>query len=200
MTNIRAIKKIILWLSILVVTAGWPVSLIVSPPKIEKGFIFQLNNADEEKKILLQKLGLITSPLKKIFYNNKTTIISGRYAVNILSLVNFNNYFFAGNPQVDVTEVNHRMKFVYPAIAGFLVGVYLSIKKKKHVRLWIFTGITILILSIFKNADGIDFILFPAFALIIIDGMREIFKYKHGWLMLLVLTMLGLFEMGRIFI
>lgn len=191
-------KKIILWLAILVALAGWPISLIFNPPKMGTGLILQLNDAAEEKKLLLQKLGLSTSPLKKIFYNNKTTIVLGRFTKNILFTLNLNNYFFGSYPQTDVTEVNHRAKFVYPALIGFLVGVYLSIKKKTHKKLWLIALITALFVSLFKKVDGWDTLLFPSLGIITVDGLKEIYKRKYGWLILILIIVIGLLEIWRI--
>jgi hypothetical protein len=179
-------RKIVLWLAILVSIAGWPISLLVNPQKLEIGFVWQLGDAGEERKILFQKLALDASPIKRIFYNNKTTIISDRYTKNILSLVNPNNYFFGD------------MKFPYPAAVGFLVGVYVSIKEKKHFKLWLYGCGAILLMSFLKKLDGWDLAAYPLLAVITIDGLKEIHKHKFGWLLLLLIAVVGLIEIGRI--
>ncbi len=190
-------RKIILWLAALVVMAGWPVSLIITSPRIETGLVWQLNDAEEEKKVLTQKLGLDTSRIKKIFYNTKTTIIVDRYTKNVLAMMNLNNYFFNSFPQVDITEIDHRMKFPYPAAIGFLIGVYVSLKKRKHLKLWL-TAIGIVVLvSVFKKIDGWDVAIYPVLGIITVDGLKEINKHKFGWLLLSLIAVIGLIEIGR---
>ncbi len=192
------VGKKILWLAILVVMVGWPMSLIINPPKMETGFVWQLNDAKEEKRLLTQKLGLDTSWIKKIFYNNKTTILFDRYSKNVLVMMSLNNYFFGNQPQVDVIEVGHRMKFPYPAIIGFLVGVYVSIKKRKYLKLWLIGCGIVLLVSFFKNMDGWDMAIYPVLGIVTIGGLKEINKYKFGWLLLSLIAVLGLIEIGRL--
>lgn len=173
-------------------------SLAVHPPRLETGLVWQLDDAKEEKGLLTQKLGLDTSRIKKIFYNNKTTILFDRYSKNVLVMVSLNNYFFGNQPQVDVTEISHRMKFPYPAIIGFLVGVYISIKKKKYLKLWLAGFAIVLFVSFFKNMDGWDMAIYPVLGIITIEGLKEINKYKFGWLLLMLIAVVGLIEIGRL--
>jgi hypothetical protein len=191
-------KKIIFWLAVVVMMVGWPVSLITDPPKIQTGFVWQMNDAQEEKRLLLQKLGLDTSRIKKIFYNSKTTIMLDRYTKNVLTLMDLNNYFFAGHPQVGMTDISQRMKFPYVAIIGFLAGVYISIKKKKYFKLWLVAAGLVLFVSFFKKIDGWDVAMYPLLGFITIEGLKEINKYKLGWLLLLLIAAIGATEIGRL--
>jgi hypothetical protein len=167
---------------------SWPVSLIVNPPKIETGFVWQLDDAQEEQKLLVQKLGLDTSPIKKIFYNTKTTILFDRYTKNVLVVADFTNYFFT----------SQQLKFPYPMLIGFLTGVYVSIKKKRHLKVWL-TGLGIVLLvSLLKKIDGIDFMMYPIIGFITVCGLKEISKYKFGQLVVIVITIIGLTEIWRV--
>jgi len=192
------LKKIILGLTVLVVMSGWPLSLIVNPPKFETGLIWQLDDAAEERKSLLQKLGLDATRIKQIFYNNKTTILSERYINNILIMMNLNYYFSGNHPQVDFTDVDNRMKFPYPAVIGFLAGVYISVKKKIHLKVWAGWGAAVLIISLFKKMDGWNAAIYPIIGIITVDGLKEISKYKFGWVLILLITTVGLTEIARL--
>jgi hypothetical protein len=178
--------------------AMWLLSLITDPPKMQTGFVWQLSDAQEEQRLLIQKLGLDTSRVKKIFYNTKTTIVLARYTKNVLLSLDLNNYFFAGHPQVDVTEIGQRMKFPYVAIIGFLMGVYISIKKKKYFRVWLTTCGIVLLISFFKKIDGWDVAMYPLLGFITIEGLKEINKYKFGWVLLLLIAVVGMTEIGRL--
>lgn len=158
------LKRLIFWLILLALLIPWPLALIKSPSKVVTGFIWQLADAQEEKKILIQKLGLDASPVKKIFYNTKTTILFDRYTSNILTLLDFPKYFFSAT------------KFTYPAIVAFMIGVYISIKNKKRLKLWLTAGMLVLLISFFKKVDGWDFGLYPVLAVIIFDGLRKIWR------------------------
>jgi hypothetical protein len=191
-------RKVIWWLSLLIVIAGWPVSLIAEPPKMETELVWQLDDAAEEKRILTQKLGLDSSQIKKIFYNTKTTIPSSRYIKNVLVMVDMNNYFFGKHPQAEVTEGGYRMKFPYVAIIGFLAGVYESVKRKKYIKLWLGGGVVVLVVSVFKNIDGWDMAMYPLLVMVTIEGLKEINKYKFGWILLLLTVVIGATEIGRL--
>ena len=180
--------------------ARWPLSLLIEPPKIESGLVLQTSDAQIERKILVQKLGLDHTPVKKIFYNSKTTIPLERYSKNILVMTSLNNYFFGNNPQADVAEIGHRIKFPYVALVGFLAGTYASIKKRKHIKLWLTGCMVIFTVSLFKKMDGWDLAMYPIIGIITIFGLREINKYKYGWLLLLATAAVGLVEIGRLLI
>lgn len=185
--NKQMVRKIIFLSAVLITLAGWPVSFIVNPPNIETGFVWQLNDAGEEKKLLLQKLALNASPLKKIFYNNKTTIPLDRYTKNILTMLDANNYFFGD-----------RLKFPYPVIIGFVVGVYVSIKKKKYLKLWLYGFGVVIFASLFKKTDGWDTTMYPLLGIITSVGLKEISRQKLGWMLLILITILGLIQIGRL--
>lgn len=193
-------RKIILWLTVLVVMAGWPISFINDPPKMEIALVWQVDDSEKEKDLLFQKLALDASLIKRIFYNSKATITSERYTRNILGMVNLNNYFFNNHPEADPTEANHRMKFPYPSIIGFLTGAYLSVKKKKHFKLWIGGCVIVLLLSFFKKMDGWDMAVYPPMGIIIFEGLKEINKRKFGWILLTLITTVSLLEIGRLFL
>ncbi len=192
------IRKIILGLTVLVVMSGWPLSLVVNPPKLETGLIWQLDDASEERKSLLQILGLDATRVKQIFYNNKTTILADRYINNVLIMMNINYYFFGNHPQVDYTDTDNRMKFPYPAVIGFLAGVYVSIKKKIHLKVWAGGCAAVLLVSLFKKPDGWNAAVYPVLGIITVEGLKEISKHKSGWILLLLITAVGLTEVARL--
>lgn len=123
-----------------------------------------------------------------------------KYIKNLLVMTSLNNYFFGNNPQVDMTELNHRTKFPYIAMVPFLVGVYLSVKNKKHFKLWLIGLVIVLFISLFKSLDGWDFAMYPIIGIITIDGLKEIAKYKYGWIVLILISVISLTEIGRLII
>ena len=46
------VKTVIMWFAILITLAGWPISLYVDRPKLETEMVWQLTDAEEEKKLL----------------------------------------------------------------------------------------------------------------------------------------------------
>jgi len=182
----------------LVIMTGWPVSLIADPPIIKTGFIWQMNDAFEEKKVLTQKLGLDASAIKKIFYNTKTTILTDRYSKNVLLMTDLNYYFFGGHPRQDIGEPGYRMKFPFVAIIGFLPGVYISVKRKRRLKLWFVGCVLILFVSLFKIVDGWDMAMYPILGIITFDGFNEINKYKYNWILLTIVAMIGAAEIWRL--
>lgn len=122
------------------------------------------------------------------------------YTKNVLVMTSLNNYFFGNNPQVDVNEQNHRAKFPYVAILPFLIGIYMSIKNKRHLKLWLMGLIIVLFASFLKNMDGWDFLMYPIVGVIIVDGLKDIGKHKFGLWMLFFIIVIGLTEIARIFV
>jgi hypothetical protein len=194
------VKTVTMWFAILITLAGWPISLYVDRPKLETEMIWQLTDAEEEKKLLTQKLGLDASPIKRIFYNSKTTIRLDRYTRNVLAMTDLNNYFFSGHPQSSVTDTNTRMKFPYPAIFGLLAGIYLSVKEKKYLKMWLVGVGLILLVSLFRNIDGWDTLIYPILGIITAEGYKKISCYKFGWLLMLLIVIISLTEIWRLFL
>ena len=192
------IKKTVLWLTILVILARWPLSWAFNPPKLETGLIWQMGDAQEENRLRIEKLGLDTSRVKRVFYNKVSTVVFDRFTKNVLALLNINSYFFDNFPSASVSDADTRAKFPYPAIIGFLVGVYLSIQQERYLKLWLLAGVSIALLSLFKQADCWNVVLYPILGVFTLDGLKAINKYTFCWLLLLVIASLGLTEIGRI--
>ena len=192
------VRKILLGLAILVVMSAWPLSIFINPPRMELGLIWQMNDANQEKYLVFQKLGLETSRVKQIFYNTKTTILIDRYLHNILVLLNLNYYYFNNHPQVDVSDIDNRPKFPYPALLGLVAGFWYSIRNKKYLTMWSFGCLAVLLVSLFKNLDGWNLAVYPILGIITSKGLIEINKYRYGWAVLLSVVIIGLSEIGRL--
>jgi hypothetical protein len=193
-------RKIILIITAVTVLAAWPLSFIKTPPGFAMATVFHKDNAGEERQLLLQKLGLAVSPVKRLYYNKITTIPARMYTANLLNLVNPNYYFFANRPQVDVNDKDMRMKFPYPAVFPFAAGIYLAVKKNRHRKLWLYAGAVVLVAALFRQSDGWNFTLYPAIGLFTTDGIKEIGKSRLGPLWLLLITVISLTEIARLFI
>jgi len=191
-------KKIIFALLLLQILISWPLSLINSPNKISFKTIF-FPITQEEKINLDTKLGLDTSLVKK-FYYNRTTIFKDRYLKNVLLLTDLNNYFFIMHPREGIPDIVNRFKYPFWAIIFFIVAIKVTVRNKKYFNLWLIILGEIILLSFFKNIDGLDLILFLPISYLLYLGAKEINKYKYGWFLNLVLIILMAIEIGRMFL
>ena len=191
-------KKIIFGLLILEIMISWPLSLLKSPPKINFASIFYTPSHDEQWSYKT-KLALDTSKIKRIYYN-KTTIFKQRYLGNFLVLSDLNNYFFVMHPREDVSGVNYRFKYPFWAILFLLVAIKVTINQKKYFKLWLIILGEMLILSFFKEMDGLDILLYIPITFLLYSGVKEINRFKYSWLINFVLVILMGIEIGRIFL
>lgn len=192
------IKKIIFWLLVLEIIISWPISLIKNPPKINFGSIFY-PPSEMEKLDYSKKLALDTSKIKRIYYN-KTTIVKNRYLSNFLVLTDLNNYFFIMHPREDVSGVDYRFKYPFLTIFLFVMAIKLTINQRKYLRIWLIIFGEILVLSFFKQLDGLDMFLYPPITFLLYLGVKDFSKYKYSWLISLVLILLMGIEIGRLFL
>lgn len=189
------IKKIVYIFLIFEIFICWPLSLINTPAKISFKTIF-FPKTPEEEIFINTKIGLDTSIVRK-FYYNRTTIIIDRYLDNLLILIDPNNYFFMMHPREGVSNIINRFKYPFWAIIFLIPGTYISIRNKKYFKIWFLFFSEILILSFFKNTDGLDFILFFPISWLIYLGVKDLSKYKYSSILNLVLLFLIAIEIGR---
>ena len=190
------LKKIVTLLTIVVALLSWPISYYVDPPGLNLESIAYLDQRDE--LVHQQKLALIFSPAKRVFYN-KYSVYLERYTENLFYLVDINNYFFSGHPREDISGLSHRFKYPYIYFVPFLVGglVVISSQSKKRLLMFTLTIIAVLITQ-FLEYGWIDFLMFFPISYLIVRGIKAINQTKY-WLMInSVLVLIGIVEIWKI--
>lgn len=190
-------KKIILGIIIIEIIISWPLSLIKKPVQIKLDSIIYPVTQDEYLSFQ-NKLSLDTSRIKR-FYYNKTTILKERYLKNFLVNMDLNNYFFTMHPREDVPGVDYRFKYPFWAIIFLIPAIKITLKDKKYKKIWWLLLGEIMVLSLFKQMDGLDLILFLPITYLLSIGAKEINRYKYGWILNIGLIILMAVEIGRIF-
>jgi len=190
-------KKIILGIIIIEIVISWPLSLIKKPVQIKFDSIIYPTTQDEHLSFQ-NKLSLDTSRIKR-FYYNKTTILKERYLKNFLVNMDLNNYFFTMHPREDVSGVDYRFKYPFWAIIFLIPAIKITLKNKKYRKIWWLLLGEIMVLSLFKQMDGLDLILFLPITCLLSIGAKEINRYKYGWILNIGLIILMAVEIGRIF-
>lgn len=192
------LKKIIFGLLIFEIIISWPLSLAKYPPKINLATIFYPPSQDEEWSYS-KKLALDTSKIKRIYYN-KTTIFKQRYLSNFLVLTDLNNYFFVMHPREDVSGVDYRFKYPFVTILFLIMAIKVTINQKKYLKIWLMILGEILVLSFFKQMDGLDMFLFLPITYLLYLGAKDLNKYKYSWLVNFSFVLLMGIEIGRMFL
>ena len=190
-------KKIILGIIIIEIVISWPLSLIKKPVQFKFDSILYPTTQDEYLSFQ-NKLSLDTSRIKR-FYYNKTTILKERYLKNFLVNMDLNNYFFTMHPREDVSGVDYRFKYPFWAIIFLIPAIKITLKNKKYRKIWWLLLGEIMVLSLFKQMDGLDLILFLPITCLLSIGAKEINRYKYGWILNIGLIILMAVEIGRIF-
>ncbi len=127
---------------------------------------------------IIQKSNLYNSVLLARTFQNKPRVIIDKFTNNFIALTDPNNYFFGFHPRQIMVDNQNLNKFPFLSLVFMLFGLY-KIKKlpDKKMALALLTS-TILNLSILKNFDRNDFILWIPIALIILYGI-SIFEEKQ---------------------
>lgn len=189
------LKKILFYIVTLLVLIVWPVSLLVDKPAVSWETIFYANDA--EQITLMEKLGLDSSRIKPVYYN-KFSLVKDRYIRNVLVLLDTNNYFFQMHPREDVPNTDYRAKYFYLAIVLLIVAMVETARSGKYGNVWLFLLVEILVISIFRKLDGIDFGLYFPLSFLMISGLKTINKSKWAVGINLVLMIVGVTELLRI--
>jgi hypothetical protein len=187
------LKKIAILLIVLI----WPINYIRSgnTPQLQKPETI-LTNDYEAEQLVLRNIQLYPTVFTARLFQNKPRIYLNKFTGNFFSLTDPNYYFFGLHPRPIVPDNKNLFKFPFPAIIFFLVGAFsLSWKKNKVFLLYIST--TLLFLSILKNFDGFDIILFPGIVFLIIKGM-SIMEEKNKKLFLIILALTIIFGIPEI--
>jgi hypothetical protein len=192
------LKKIIFWILLLEIIVSWPLSLIISPPKIKFETIFYPLSNDEQWDYS-KKLALDTSKIKR-FYYNKTTVFKQRYLSNFLVLTDLNNYFFIMHPREDVPGLDYRFKYPFVTILFLIIAIKVTINQKKYFKIWFLILSEMMVLSFLKQLDGFDLLLYIPITFLLYLGAKELTKLKYSWLVNIIFIFLIGIEIGRIFL
>lgn len=154
--------------------------------KSESVFYFDHN----DQQVALRNTYLYPDVYTARIFQNKFTIYTNRLKFNFFALVDPNNYFFNFHPrEISVTNQNLE-KFPFLAIFLFLIGIYFYQNNSNWKFILILSSAAILNLSLLKNFDKNDFILFLPIALAIVGGLSTLSQLFKRWNLILLIIFL----------
>lgn len=131
---------------------------------------------DDQQKIIRQSY-LYPDIYTARLFQNKPSIYINRFLFNFFAITDPNNYFFGFHPREIAVQNQNLQKFPFLAIIFFLVGLYFAVTHNK--RLLIILLILILNLSLLRNFDKTDAVLWLPLSLLIIDGLFRAQKWPN---------------------
>ncbi len=158
-------------LAILLTLILWPLNLILTrdfPGKPETIFTKDY----QAEQLVLQNIHLYPDVFSARLFQNKGRIYFTKFAFNFFALTDPNYYFFASHPEPILPQSKNIYKFPFPAIIFFFYGIYTIQKFKYRKTLGAAFLIFLPLLSILKNLDGYDFILWLPVSVVVIHGIK----------------------------
>lgn len=134
------------------------------------------NRDYEGEQLLIRNIHLYPNiPMARIF-QNKPKLYLGKVTTNFFTLIDLNNYFFAGHPAPTTTPTQELYKYLWPLLIFLIIGIYhfKDIKNKNFVTISFIS--CIVTLSLLNNFDRNDFVLWFPVSLVIIHGIKKTFK------------------------
>jgi hypothetical protein len=104
------------------------------------------------------------------------------------------------HPREDVPGLNYRFKFPFVAIIFLIMDIKVTINQKKYSKIWFLILGEMLVLSFFKQLDGLDVLLYIPITFLLYLGAKELTKLKYSWLVNIIFIFLIGVEIGRIFL
>lgn len=134
------------------------------------------NRDYEGEQLLIRNIHLYPNVLTARTFQNKPTLYLSKVSQNFFRITDLNNYFFAGHPAPTDKPTQELYKYYWPLIVFLILGIYHfnSIENKQFLLKLIIT--TILSLSLLNNYDRSDFVLWFPISLVIIHGIKKIFR------------------------
>jgi hypothetical protein len=176
----------------------WPLNYILASnfPKAEiPKTVFEKDYQAEQ--LILRNTYLYPNILTARIFQNKGRIYLNKFTENFFALTDPNNYFFGLHPRPIVPDNKNLFKFPFVAIVFFFYGIF-YFNKFKYKKILLFYSLTALtFLSILKNFDGYDIILWLPISLIIIHGTQTMEK-MHRKLFIVVSTVFLIFAVPEI--
>lgn len=153
-------KRIIVFMTALL----WPLNMFLNWDRIKPNFETVFLYDYQAQQLVLRNINLYPNIILARTFQNKPRIYLNRYINNFFMLSDPNYYFFAMHPIPAPGNINMQ-KFPFPAITFLILGLVRPKKILITILLVLFLS-----LSIFKNMEGLDFILWLPILLIIADG------------------------------
>lgn len=125
---------------------------------------------DDQQKIIRQGYLYPSVWLSRTF-QNKPSIYLDRFLSNFFAITDPNNYFFGFHPREIGVENQNLQKLPFLSLIFFLIGLYYSVMGKK----WLLVSLLLVVvnLSLLKNFDKSDAILWLPIVLITIEGLKK---------------------------
>lgn len=159
----------------------WPLSLFLSSPSLNLNFkklrdqtIFYYD-PQAQQQVIMKGYLYPTIWMSRLF-QNKPSIYLERFEFNFFALTDLNNYFFAFHPREIIIDNTNLQKYPFLSIAFFLIGLYKLPKHKYFNPVGLSLVLMIIILSLLKNFDGYDFVLYFPLSAILLIGFMEFYK------------------------
>lgn len=163
------LKKIV----ILFILILWPVNLLISrdlpKPEIPKTIFAKDYQAEQ---LILRNIHLYPNVILARVFQNKGRIYLNKFTDNFFALTDPNNYFFGLHPRPIVPNNRNLFKFPFIGIIFFGYGIFTIKKYKYKPQLITAFSVLIAILSVLKNFDGYDFVLWIPVSIVIIHGIQ----------------------------
>lgn len=128
----------------------------------------------EAEQQVLEKINLYPTVLMARVFQNKARIYLDKISSNLFALTDPNNYFFGFHPREIVVENQNLKKFPFVSIIFFLLGLYFVNKYKYRSFILVLLLASLLSLSILKNFDRTDFIIWIPLGLLVAHGIEVI--------------------------
>ncbi len=150
---------------------------------------------------VLQQQKLYPTIFLARLFQNKARIPLEKVTDNFFALTDPNNYFFGFAPgQIKIDNQNLE-KFTFLALPFLLIGLYSLSKNPERKILVSLLIATIINLSLLKNFDRNDFVLWTPLFLIIVEGLNTFDKqFKYAKYYELIFIMFSLIEITRLFL
>ena len=134
------------------------------------------NKDYEGEQLLIRNIHLYPNVFTARLFQNKPKLYLGKVTTNFFTLTDLNNYFFAGHPAPTTIPSQELYKYYWPLIIFLIIGIYYfyDINNKNFILISIAS--CLLSLSLLKNFDRNDFILWFPIGLIIIHGIKKTLK------------------------
>lgn len=128
-----------------------------------------------QQAVLSQGYLYPTTWMSRLF-QNKPGIYWQKAKFNLFALTDPNNYFFAFHPREITVDNQNLIKFPFLTIIFFLSGLFL-LPKHPYLKFIAVTGTAaIFSLSLLRNFDRFDFILYVPLLLITLSGLNHLCK------------------------
>jgi len=142
---------------------------------------------DDQQKVIQQGYLYPNIWLSRTF-QNKPSIYINRFLFNFFALIDPNNYFFGFHPREITVDNQNLQKFPFLAICLFLIGLYQVAQKNQRLLLSLF--LIIINLSLLRNFDKTDAILWLPLFLVIKKGLVTFQNYSSKVKILFIILFL----------